>query len=487
MRNGRKASDESAYLSEEPFRREALRPRAALVMVIMLVAAGSAGLGEAEEAIRGTAMYRERIALPPNAIFEAKLEDISRADAPAEVLGRVHIEAPRVPIRFEIPYDPASIDERHTYAVRADIRVDGALRFMTDTVYPVLTRGAGNEVEILLRSVGRGRGGTASPVGGLPAAFSGDLPCADCEGIRYELDLVSDSAYFLRATYIGRGEHAVSDRIGSWSIVSGMGMEKIVLWDEAGPAEQFQIVDSNTLRKLDRQGHPIETDLNYDLTRVVDGPALEPQLAMRGMYRSTGVRGEITECQSGLEMLVAEEIDAKALEEAASRALADEGSSVLVSFEGRIELRPVAEGGGLRRVVVVERFDGAWPRENCGARGVVSELEGTRWAPTRIAGQPVAIGVGGREPYLVLQPDGHRLTGFSGCNQLVGRYLAEGTSLRFSGIAKTGKACLQGMETEAAFTSALERARSYRLFSQHLELFDESGAVVARLESRNLG
>jgi heat shock protein HslJ len=167
--------------------------------------------------------------------------------------------------------------------------------------------------------------------------------------------------------------------------------------------------------------------------------------------------------------------------------LKDGRSSVLVSFEGRIELRPVAEGGGLRRVVVVEQFDGAWPRETCGARGVASELEASRWVPTRIAGRPVGLGAGGREAFIVLQPEGHRVTGFSGCNQLVGRYEIEGTSLRFSGVAKTGKACLQGMETEAAFTSALERTRSFRLYSQHLELLDGSGAVMARLESRNLG
>ena len=31
----------------------------------------------------------------------------------------------------------------------------------------------------------------------LPALYSGVLPCADCEGIRYELDLRADSVYFL--------------------------------------------------------------------------------------------------------------------------------------------------------------------------------------------------------------------------------------------------------------------------------------------------
>jgi len=32
--------------------------------------------------------------------------------------------------------------------------------------------------------------------GGLPASYEGDLPCADCEAIRYHLDLFEDSSFF---------------------------------------------------------------------------------------------------------------------------------------------------------------------------------------------------------------------------------------------------------------------------------------------------
>ena len=38
--------------------------------------------------LQGTATYRERIALPADAVFEAELQEISRADAPVVVLGR---------------------------------------------------------------------------------------------------------------------------------------------------------------------------------------------------------------------------------------------------------------------------------------------------------------------------------------------------------------------------------------------------------------
>jgi len=90
--------------------------------------------------INGSAIYRERIALTPNAVFEATLEDIS-------------------PIRFTIEYDPARIRENYSYSVRARILVDGHLKFTTDQVYPVLTRGHGSDVSLMLRMVA----GTAAP------------------------------------------------------------------------------------------------------------------------------------------------------------------------------------------------------------------------------------------------------------------------------------------------------------------------------------
>ena len=55
--------------------------------------------------LTGTAAYRERIALPPDAVFEAVLIDAAIADAPARELGRVSLEpAGQPPFSFSIPY-----------------------------------------------------------------------------------------------------------------------------------------------------------------------------------------------------------------------------------------------------------------------------------------------------------------------------------------------------------------------------------------------
>jgi putative lipoprotein len=111
--------------------------------------------GSTTGVLRGTATYRERMALPPSAVLEATLENGSKADAPAEIVGRTRLERPgNPPIRFQIPYDTSRIDPSGRYTVRATITVDGKPFFTTDRHHPVLTAGSGSEVELLLRRVG---------------------------------------------------------------------------------------------------------------------------------------------------------------------------------------------------------------------------------------------------------------------------------------------------------------------------------------------
>jgi uncharacterized lipoprotein YbaY len=105
--------------------------------------------------VSGTVTYLQRSALPPQAIIEVQLVDVSRADAPAIVIDTQTIEAAgrQVPFAFELTYDPAQIDERFTYAVQARITVDGELRFISTRSYQVITRGNPNTVEVIVDPV----------------------------------------------------------------------------------------------------------------------------------------------------------------------------------------------------------------------------------------------------------------------------------------------------------------------------------------------
>jgi putative lipoprotein len=119
------------------------------LLAAALLAASRAGAQPA--AITGTATYRERIALPPGAVLEVELLDVSRQDVAAVRIAQRSIPVHgQVPIAFTLPFDPARIEERLTYAVRAGIRVGGQVMFRTDRIFPVLTRGAGHSVDLLL-------------------------------------------------------------------------------------------------------------------------------------------------------------------------------------------------------------------------------------------------------------------------------------------------------------------------------------------------
>jgi len=111
----------------------------------------------AASAVSGTVAYRERVAMPENALLTVQLQDVSRADAPAEVVAeqKVAFAGRQVPLPFELPYDPSKLDPKHTYSISARITVDGQLRFLNTSAYRVITQGNPSKVNLLLHSVGK--------------------------------------------------------------------------------------------------------------------------------------------------------------------------------------------------------------------------------------------------------------------------------------------------------------------------------------------
>ena len=324
----------------------------------------------------------------------------------------------------------------------------------------------------------------SSPLGAFPAIFEGELPCADCPGIYYHLDLFEDGVFFLRTTYLGRGAGAIFDTVGSWSLAGGE--TRLALFGDTEAPMLFHIVDPETLRKLDLEGREIESSLNYDLRRKDTVGTIEPRLTMRGMYRYMADAALFEECLSGRRFAVAQEADNIALERAYLEAQRQPGEQLLVSIQGRIAERPVMEGDTTVLTVVPEHFIGVWPGETCGARMTTSELFDTRWKLTRLGDEPVVVAENQREPHLVLRSQDNRVSGFGGCNNFNGSYEIEGRSITFSPMAATMMACVHGADTERAFLAALGKATTFRKTTHNLEFVDADGGVLLRFEARYL-
>jgi putative lipoprotein len=129
-----------------------------LVSLVGIMTLVGCGQSADEASVTGTVTYLQRIALPPDAVVTVRIEDVSKADAVAEVIGEqvIQTEGKQVPIPFEVPYDPGQIDERYSYSLRVRIEDSaGKLLFINDTNVPVITRGnPTQDIEVIVVQVG---------------------------------------------------------------------------------------------------------------------------------------------------------------------------------------------------------------------------------------------------------------------------------------------------------------------------------------------
>ena len=110
--------------------------------------------GEMSVKVSGSVTYRQRIAMPLEATVVVSLVDVSRADAPAEVIAKKEIKRTiQVPIPFELTYDSEKIDQRHDYAVQAQILLGDKVWFTTTTRHVVITKGHPSHVDVVVHMV----------------------------------------------------------------------------------------------------------------------------------------------------------------------------------------------------------------------------------------------------------------------------------------------------------------------------------------------
>ncbi len=461
------------------------------VTVLGLTETASVGAAAAAEArVTGTATYADGAELPSGAVLNVVLEDVSLADAPARVIATdTRDNLGTAPHPFSLAYDPAVIDARHTYAVRARVTLGDRLLMTTDTHVPVITRDAPMEVELILRPVkaAPGRGGRVLTAPGLalPATFTGTTPMASGPGMAWHLDLWPDQVYHLRQTH-GDGEPSYD--LGRWH--ADPARDAIVLRGGREAPVFLEVLGSGDLRLMDLEGNPIESDLPYTLAAGPLQPVEDTQF-LTGMFRYMADAATFTECLTGRSYPVATEgayIEAERayarLEEQAP------GAPVLAILEGRLAMRPAMEGPD-RRHLEIESFSRFDPEWTCATTGgytgakADAELTNTYWKILDIAGNAVTAVENRREPHLILRTgETATFNATVGCNMMRGGYETEGDSLSFGGAAMTRMACpppLDGMERALART--LPRVASWKIDGLILHLFDESGDRVLTAEA----
>ena len=146
-----------------------MRFLAAAIVLGLLVGCGTPPPAP-DAVITGVALSRERVVLPPEAVFEATLLDVSDPDAPPVVLGRQRREpAGNPPYALRIPYPTVRFLPKGRYEVRAAVSFEGRLLLATALRHPVPQNAAYRHVDVQLQRLPRQ---AATVEAGVPLALT---------------------------------------------------------------------------------------------------------------------------------------------------------------------------------------------------------------------------------------------------------------------------------------------------------------------------
>ncbi|WP_332712844.1 META domain-containing protein [Pelagibacterium mangrovi] len=152
-----------------------MRIKSTAFSIVALSALLMSGAAMADDmTITGDISYRERIALPDNAVATISLIDVSLADAPAQTLAQQVIDpAGQVPIGFVLDVASGDVVSGHSYAISARIDVGGELWFINDTRISVDPANHDAPISVPLVSA---RGVSDTPVANEAGDESASLP-----------------------------------------------------------------------------------------------------------------------------------------------------------------------------------------------------------------------------------------------------------------------------------------------------------------------
>ncbi|WP_299811180.1 YbaY family lipoprotein [uncultured Shewanella sp.] len=87
--------------------------------------------------IHGEVWYKERMALPEDAVITVQVQDVSRADAPAEVIAEFERNDVSTPTPFQFLINRDQFEDGHTYSIGARISLDDKLMFINTQAYRI--------------------------------------------------------------------------------------------------------------------------------------------------------------------------------------------------------------------------------------------------------------------------------------------------------------------------------------------------------------
>lgn len=429
--------------------------------------------------IQGTVTYLQRIAMPDNAVLTVKAEEVSRADASAPIFAESteQFGGRQVPLPFSLAVPKSAINSPAVVSLRATISVDNQLRFTSTQSYPLTEENKAKPFNLVLEPVSAAESQLT-----LPATFAGMTPCADCPGIEETLTLRPDHLFVMKMIYRETNADPVLEH-GRWSFEDN----KVKLSTETS-SQYFMFVNDKTLQRLDTEGNPINTESHFDFNYSRnDGLAIDRNVQnWRGHLNFTN-GASFTDCASGISWPVAS-TGGYAAVESYYRQARQHPDAAPIEFNGKLEQLPAAKGAAGEQIAIT-KFNGKSTAElPCAIAQEVNtataSLTNTYWKLVELDGIKLPVDANlSREIQITLASEGGRVSGFSGCNNIMGSFIQSGNKLKFSKMASTLMACIgPGMELESRVTAMLNATTHYRINGESLTLL-ASSKELARFES----
>ncbi|SIR21737.1 copper resistance protein NlpE N-terminal domain-containing protein [Pontibacter lucknowensis] len=322
-------------------------------------------------------------------------------------------------------------------------------------------------------------------------SWVGTIPCADCPGVDYTLDLSPDSTYRERLVYQGRSATPFVQS-GTW----GVGNGRVQLNKQGTGNNQFAI-EGEALVMLDSEGNRIESQVAdaYRLRRKnPDEPEDSPKLWREKYERGIEFAAIGNEPFWSLEVDLDKMIEFRVLDEEDGSVLTpvpvaeepETGKGVVYRVQtvsGNLEIRLIKEtcvntmsGRELPYTVTVLKDDMEY--RGCGMYLRDSRLDGT-WNLVELQAKAInPKDFGQNQPTLVISLAEGRVSGSTGCNRITGTLEPIADRINFGPIAATRMAC-PDMEVENQILKLLnDRELRYKVSEEWLEMILDGKGVM---------
>ena len=317
--------------------------------------------------------------------------------------------------------------------------------------------------------------------------YNGILPCADCEGILYEVTLNNDQTYEASSVYIGESNRPFVDS-GTWKVKD----DTLLALEVDSTIDKTLAVEDSSLVMLDKNGKRVTGALadHYVLDQA-DSLKKEKnnwaELREQGIdFRAGGNEPFWSLTVDFDDAMTLNIMSGDSITTAVPKMKQDTASKARVlkaeteSGSVKIQLYPTAcmdsmSGKVSSHRVVVEYGDKKY--RGCGNYISKEYKLHDFWSLHSLNGEAISSQDSLRKkPALQFDLQNNKVAGNTSCNQLSGQFSVEGDSLSLSKMVTTKMACQQSIESE--FMEALQKVNRYDIQNEELLLLNNDDKVM---------